>query len=104
MAQQRAALHCTSSRTPPRAARDDVKFTTAYSTYEVDPAAKRIRRIEGVADPQPRQGEDGEWKTYQQLSAIAVGHSVTIIWAVDDTDDGPVARATETSPVTAVYN
>lgn len=41
-----------------------MKFKTVYSVYELDLEGKRMRRLEGENDPTPRQGPDGEWKTY----------------------------------------
>lgn len=60
-----------------------MRFTTASgSVYEVDTAKKRIRRLNGVKDPTPRQGKDGEWRSYRQLhpDPIKVGSGVVILW------------------------
>ena len=73
-------------------------FCTENSTYEVDAHEFRIRRINGVSDPTPRQGKDGEWKTYHAVTTIKPGHAVLIVW---DIVDG-VARSTQTSTVTEV--
>lgn len=71
-------------------------FTTENSTYEIDD--RRIRRLEGVNTPTPRQGGDGEWKPFHAVSEVTVGLGVVIIWRFVD----GVAQATCTSPVRQV--
>jgi hypothetical protein len=56
-------------------------YTESQSAYEVDLQNKRVRRLRGAADPTPRQGKDGEWKEYTDISPIVVGLSVAIFWA-----------------------
>lgn len=57
-----------------------VKFSTETgSLYEVDEEHKKIRRLSGKIDPQPRQGKDGEWKEYDILF-LTVDRSASIIW------------------------
>jgi hypothetical protein len=73
-------------------------FATENSTYEVDRNGHRIRRLNGTHVPTPRQGEDGAWKHYEQISAVVVGAEVLIIWQFDD----GIARATSTSRVRTV--
>lgn len=59
-----------------------MKFTTrSGSTYEVDSAAKKIRRLNGKKDPTPRQGKDGEWREYLNDISVKVGEPVWIQWA-----------------------
>ena len=79
-----------------------MKFTTATgSCYEVNQDSKQIRRINGVKDPQPRQGKDGEWKTYADLM-IKVGASAYIFWdpkmtpLLEGSDGGAPATVTST--------
>lgn len=61
-------------------------FTTVSgSTYEVDLQAQAIRRVGNAAGrpPTPRQGRDGQWRTYYQLALVqSPGESVsiTIVW------------------------
>lgn len=45
-------------------------FKTLNSTYELDRENSRIRRLEGLDAPTPRQGPDGEWKTYATLTPV----------------------------------
>lgn len=59
-----------------------MRFTTiSGSLYEVDQENKKIRRLNGNADPTPRQGKDGEWRGYLNDLHIEVGQSVVIAWA-----------------------
>ena len=59
-----------------------VKFETETgSLYEVDEEANKVRRLIGVKDPTPRQGSDGEWKSYKDRSDIVVGRGVLFLWA-----------------------
>ena len=73
-------------------------FETLNSTYEHDPAGRRIRRLKGVNGPTPRQGADGEWKHYAMISEVQVGESVIIVWTISD----DVAGATQTSLVQSI--
>lgn len=59
--------------------------TTSGSSYELDISNKRIRRLDGKKDPQPRQGKDGEWKTYAAIlpEVPRVGEGVIIFWTKD---------------------
>lgn len=57
-----------------------MKFITASgSTYEVNTDSKQIRRLTGVNDPQPRQGKDGEFKSYKEL-LLKLNTSAIICW------------------------
>jgi hypothetical protein len=61
-------------------------FTTkSNSTYDIDIANKRIRRLNGNNEPQPRQGQDGEWKTYAAIlpTIPQVGEILIIFWTKD---------------------
>lgn len=57
-----------------------MRFNTLNSTYEVDVANKRVRRLCGVNEPTSSQGSDGEWKSYESCYGIEVGRSATFIW------------------------
>lgn len=72
-------------------------FTTDNSTYEVD--GTRIRRLDGVRDPTPRQGVDGEWKPFHWISPITEGDCVIVIWRFVE----GVAQASRTSPVRQIH-
>lgn len=62
-----------------------MKFTTASgSTYEVDKDNKQVRRLNGKNDPTPRQGQDGQWRKYADISVV-VGDSAMIFWNRSDT-------------------
>lgn len=54
--------------------------TASGSVYEVDQEKKQVRRLNGVNDPTPRQGQDGEWRIYKSITPIAVGYVVIIVW------------------------
>lgn len=75
-----------------------MKFTTANSAYEVNFVSKEIRRLKGASEPTPRQGEDGVWKKYEDISKVSPGESVTIIWSSDKV----LAKATVTSAVVKI--
>lgn len=78
--------------------------TISGSVYELDDLNKRIRRMSGAKDPTPRQGPDGEWKTYAHLlEAPQEGKSLVIVWAVgDDTEAGPLLKTTMTSMIVEI--
>ena len=81
-----------------------MKFETETgSLYEHDEENFAIRRLIGVADPTPRQGNDGEWRTYKSLSSIEIGKSVVIVWNMEVESDLYVAKCTTTSPVKAIF-
>lgn len=63
-----------------------MRFTTeSGSLYEVDEKAKKIRRLNGVKNPTPRTGKDGQWRTYRELhpDPVTVGRGVVIVWGED---------------------
>lgn len=63
----------------------NMKFVTVTeSVYEVDQEAKRIRRLSSSHDPTLRQGADGDWKPYKNLSGLEINQSVTILWGYTD--------------------
>ena len=75
-------------------------FTTDNSIYEIDPTQRRIRRLEGRNQPTPRQGDDGGWKDYADVSDATVGSSVLVIWRWAD----GIAQGTCTSPVRSIVD
>lgn len=95
-----------------------MRFTTiSGSLYEVDLDNKKIRRLNGKADPTPRQGKDGEWQGYLNNLTVVVGEPVIIAWAashklteeacdllgIDQGKDEPVpGRTTFTSVVVEI--
>lgn len=59
-----------------------MRFTTVSgSVYEVNTDSKQIRRLNGVKDPSPRLGADGQWRGYSEITPIKVGSSVAIVWS-----------------------
>ena len=57
------------------------RFTTETgSRYEVDAENKQIRRLSGANAATKRQGKDGDWKKYENISSIEIGKSVIIDW------------------------
>jgi len=85
-----------------------MKFTTVSgSSYEIDLKEKKVRRLNGRIDPQPRQGKDGEWKKYLEVLGPTVGRPVVIFWDPKDVprfpDSPPEAHpSTVTSFVVSV--
>lgn len=77
-----------------------IKFRTySGSVYELDQDNKRIRRLSGVKDPTPRQGADGQWKTYVHLKTEPEpGNDLYICWSVGDGEGGS-DRCTVTSRI-----
>lgn len=67
--------------------------TISGSLYEVDEQQKRVRRLYGAKNPTPRQGKDGDWRTYVSLSHI--GESLFIMW--NDEGQGTLTSAIEKS-------
>lgn len=58
-----------------------MKFKTeSGSEYEVNADDKKIRRLFGKVKPTDRQGADGEWKKYEDISDIVVGRSVIVVY------------------------
>lgn len=59
-------------------------FTTATgSRYEIDTEGKRVRRLGGRAEPTPRQGVDGQWRTYADCTELRVGVPVVFVWSLE---------------------
>lgn len=56
--------------------------TYSGSVYKIDTTNKKIQRVLGLNDPQPRQGKDGEWKRYEEIipSTPTIGNPIIIIW------------------------
>ena len=84
-----------------------VKFwTESGSVYELDVALQRVRRVRGDLQPTPRQGEDGEWRTFDTVfpTPIEVGASVLFIWGYYQRGASAVARSTMTSRVLGVVD
>ena len=69
--------------------------TESGSLYELDPANRRVRRISGERAPTPRQGTDGEWKTYESWMPFIHPDGALAVW-FDWTGRG---NGTWTSPI-----
>lgn len=69
-------------------------YTESGSVYELDKVNNQIRRLEGVESPTPRQGLDGEWKTFEYCTDVREGRPVLIQWES--------SRSTLTSPVKTI--
>lgn len=73
-----------------------MKFVTlSGSVYQVDTVNKKIRRLNGTADPTPRQGEDGVFKSYEGFGSVTqildgnegkltIGEGAIIVWVQDE--------------------
>lgn len=73
--------------------------TQSNSIYEVDVENKRIRRMEGKINPTPRQGIDGEWKKFLDISEIELNSPCVIIWE----QIGDISKTTMTSNVMMIH-
>jgi hypothetical protein len=87
--------------------------TKSGSTYEVDQVDKRVRRLNGVDQPTPRMGKDGEWRSYEDIMGLQVGSSVVIMWSPQDTpplpdtsveEGGAIMPITQTSVVEQIID
>jgi hypothetical protein len=82
--------------------------TASGSAYELDAEAKRIRRVEGAVSATRRQGQDGSWREYREVSVVMPGYGVVIVWpdGVPLLPGSPehAVPATVTSPVTEVFD
>lgn len=85
-----------------------IKFkTTSGSVYELDSKNNQIRRIQGLLDPTPRQGPDGQWKKYKGITPVEKGKNLIITWNIDH--DCPeysglsALRTTMTSPIEDIF-
>ncbi len=72
--------------------------TLSGSIYEVDENNKRVRRIFGTNNPTPRQGNDGDWRNYEQLH-LTLGNRMLVIWG----QAGNIIQTTSTSTVMAIF-
>ena len=54
--------------------------TKSGSVYQLNNDSKQIRRLSGIVDPQPRQGKDGEWKSFIEIIGPTVGSCTYIFW------------------------
>jgi len=75
--------------------------TVSGSVYEVNLTDKKIRRLNGSTNPTARQGKDGDWKEFANITRISIGHPVFITWTakVPVFVPGALAAATATSIV-----
>lgn len=53
---------------------------TLNSLYEIDKENNQIRRLNGINNPTPRQGNDGEYRKYDCIADMLVGNSMVVIW------------------------
>ncbi len=72
-----------------------IAHTITGSIYEFNHKEQKVRRIFGQKDPTKRQGEDGEWRSYEKVY-LEVNGSLVIVW--ETTDDG-ILKSTITSPI-----
>lgn len=80
-------------------------FKTTNSAYETDPKNKKIRRLNGKNIASDRQGNDYEWKDYQDISFPTVGNEVVIVWSFEKDIDGSIrAKSTITSAVVSIVS
>lgn len=80
-------------------------FKTVYSMYELDKTNRIIRRLSGINNPVSRQGEDGQWKKYNEIGELVIGLPLIIVWEIGMDDSGEVVlRTTQTSIVSEIAN
>lgn len=72
--------------------------TESGSTYQVDYINKLIRRISGTNNPTNRQGQDGNWKAYQDI-VLKEGEVCFIFW--DSKTTPPLINTSGSIPATA---
>ena len=72
--------------------------TSSGSIYEIDEDNKCIRRLTGSIAPTPRQGEDNQWKPFDQI--IFVDDQMVIVWEYVD----GLAKTTVSSPILEVID
>ena len=70
-----------------------ILHTETGSIYEVDQAAKRVRRMHGKLPATERQGADGEWKAFEKMFVTEAG--AVFVWRYVD----GIAKTTMTSPI-----
>jgi hypothetical protein len=70
--------------------------TTRNSVYEINEVDHMIRRMNGVNDPTPRQGADGEWQKYSTIAPLLDG--LMIVWGINA--DGSAASTWTSAVVT----
>lgn len=77
--------------------------TETGSEYELNLTEKKIRRLTGTHGPTPRQGQDGEWRTFSAIGpeVPCLGQTLLIEWGVQNEDGSE--QCTVTSPVTSVH-
>jgi hypothetical protein len=75
-------------------------ISTENSTYELDEPNKRVRRLNGIENPTPRQGRDGEWRDYETITEPVIGNRLLIVWEFEN----GVAKSTQTSPIKEIVN
>ncbi len=75
-------------------------FRTRNSIYEIDEANSSVRRLEGVKDPTPRQGPDGEWKTFVGMMQVLAPGDERVSYFFDWDGEG---HGTLTSQVEEIF-
>lgn len=75
--------------------------TETGSQYEIDYAAKRVRRLNSEAGTSERVGR-GEWRSFVECSDPALGERLEIVWAALVTEPGIVLQCSVTSYVVAI--
>lgn len=82
-----------------------IKFKTETgSIYEVDVEENKARRLSGVKDPTRHQKKDGEWKSFDFCSPIAVDKQVIFNWGCEPIGNMILIENTITSRVSEILN
>lgn len=76
--------------------------TETGSFYELTDDGMKVRRLQGNANPTPRQGKDGEWKELVEPVKPALGDSMLLVWKVTNDEGVITAQTTITSRVVDV--
>ena len=77
-------------------------IVTENSTYEIDQANKRIRKIRGDEASFPHQISDNQWKEYKDISMPRVGEPMFIVWGFQESPEGMRTKGTMTSLIKSV--
>jgi hypothetical protein len=76
-----------------------IVHTISGSIYEFDHGLRRVRRLSGQEDPTPRQGKDGEWKSYNEV-LLQWNGSLIVVWGYDEKAN--ITKTTMLSPLAKI--
>lgn len=77
-----------------------IKAETLNSTYEIDHAQHRVRRVAGANPATPNQGQDGDWSDYAEIGPVEIGVPLVFFWF----GESDARKMTTTSPVVRKFD